>query len=218
MKGSLLSALLLFSAAFVGAQALKQQGPGLVPIANGGTGSTTAAGAVSGLGAASTSAANTLSGTQTITSSVTVSAAIGATGATNFSGVAFSSASIQNFTTTATAGYVCISGSTLTWSSNGNLARINFSGNARSDTLAAVINLMVLLDGVVVSPQVAGSRWAMVVHEPVAGDDNDVSFSFYIKPTSGTRQACLSVWTSAGTATINVTNQAGTGEFSVREF
>ena len=166
--------------------------------------------------AAYTNKDNNWSTTQTSVSSFSVLAGLKVTGQTNFSGVAFASASLSGIAVTGASDYVCLAGSTLTWTSNGNIARVKFSGQSYSDNATSTINkFWVLLDGALTAGQ-SGPVFAALVGSHTQNPNIDTSFEMHVKPSSaGAHSVCLAVDTNGGT--LNVGNSV-IGEFSVTEF
>lgn len=131
-------------------------------------------------------------------------------GATNFPGIAFSSAGVTG-TSTATSLFVCQSGSTITWTSNGNRAEFSYSGDIANSSLASNNALYLLIDGALQF----GGAGLIYFQEAVATDVTQITGTANLILSSGVHSACLAPRVSAGTMTLGANTQS---EFHVREF
>ncbi len=163
---------------------------------------------------------NNIVGGETLTNNDPSSIVIqnGSITANHFIGaVQISSVAINNVTTTATTYGTCLSGSTFTFVSNGDLAKISFNGTMQSSAGSVDIYADVIFDGGYISPGSSALHAdAIGVPSALAGDFNPFHFSYAIKPTTGTHSVCLGIYSSAA-STLTVSHYT-VGEFKITQY
>ncbi len=147
-------------------------------------------------------------GTVEIKNALVVDGTIKANGKTNFPGVAFASATISSVAFGTQASYPCIT-STITWVSNGNVARFNFSAFQYNGQQGTETIYRIKVDQALVT--CGTNQIQSFVDQAVASIYQWAGFQCTYRPTAGARTACVTASASANTTTLD------NGEFSVTE-